>query len=128
MTNYERVVKQILNNDSLSEEKKEELYNYLSAFEESLVSEQIKEIQKGIEKHKEKVKIANREYHDYLASQGFEFIEKNDCYYWTNYLAVHKDYIERVKEYGREYYDLEEGLKPIPDWAIIEVPKEVYNF
>jgi len=86
---------------------------------------QKRELKDGIKKHTEIIKAANKEYHRFLLDQGFTFTTEQSCYYWTTYLAVHRSFIDRVIEHGRDYYNREEGLEPIPDWAIIEITKEV---
>lgn len=87
----------------------------------------LEKFQRELQWHKEAINSANREYAQFLLEQGFEFITEQSCYYWTKYLAVHNTYIARVKEYGRDYYNREEDLEPIPDWAIIEITQEVYE-
>jgi len=86
---------------------------------------QKKELKDGIEKNIEAIKAANKEYRRFLLDQDFIFTTEQSCYYWTTYLAVHKSFIDRFIEHGRDYYNKEEGLEPIPDWAIIEITKEV---
>lgn len=100
------------------EEREEEAYReYLK----------LEKFQRELQWYKEAINSANKNYAQFLLSQDFVFITEQSCYYWTKYLAVHNTYIARVKEHGRDYYNREEGLEPIPNWAIIEITEEVYK-
>lgn len=87
------------------EERKEEEY------QEYLKREKFKD---DLRYYQEAINSANKKYAQFLLSQDFEFITDNKYYYWTVYLAIHKDYVETAREH-------------IPDWAIREITEEVYN-
>lgn len=91
------------------EEREEE------AYQEYLRREKF---EKELQWHKETINSANKEYAQFLLSQGFVLIDEG-TYSDEHWYAIHKDYVEI-------YVDCWDRWK-IPDWAIIEITEEVYE-
>ena len=94
-----------------AEEKREE-----EAYEEYLKREKF---QRELQWYKEAINSANKNYAQFLISQDFVLINEG-MYSDEHWYAIHKDFVEIYVEESWDRWK-------IPDWAIIEITKEIYE-